>query len=126
MKKELFVKWGEKGGKKRARRLTRLQRSEIASRAARARWKKKLSDQSSLESIRFNNPKLSNPAFLEEILANGSLTEWKKLYNQLNNHPFGEVASSLENVLSSTTLYGVTPLWKGLLNVARGTIYEEK
>jgi hypothetical protein len=38
--REWFVEQGAKGGKKRARRLTSAQRSEIAKKAATKRWRK--------------------------------------------------------------------------------------
>ena len=36
----VFKAWGKKGGQKRARNLSDKRRSEIAKRAARARWKR--------------------------------------------------------------------------------------
>lgn len=115
-----FVKWGGIGGKKRARRLSTAARSSIALRAARARWEQATPNKPGLESLRLNNPQLTDPTYIEEILGDGTLEEWKPLFDEVINHPFGQTAMSLHRVLASSRLYGITPLWRGLLCAAQG------
>lgn len=117
----LFADYGRKGGLKRSRSLSRLERTLIAKKAAMARWGKYSPARVGImPSVRLDQSSLSHPVFMEELLMDGSLDDWKKLYCELINHPFGPVALSLEKVLSSTKIYGVTPLWKGILKMTQG------
>lgn len=117
----LFASYGRKGGLKRSYALSGLKRTLIAKKAAKTRWSKHshLIEQI-MPSVRFNESTLSNPTFLEELLEEGSLDDWRVLYLEVTNHPFGSTAISLKKVLSSTKIYGITPLWKGILKVAQG------
>lgn len=110
-----FAKCGKSGGLKRARRLSASQRTLIAVKAAKTRWGKKPASPQTFKSIRFDDPQLSNATFIEELLLESSLNDWKLLYHVIVNQPFGPVAQALEQVLSSTPIYGVTPLWRGIL-----------
>ncbi len=101
----------------------------IASTAAQARWNKKKSDFSSLSplsSVRLQEPRLEDPVFLEELLSEGTLEQWKQIYKEIAKRPFGPVANALERVLSFSKIYGVTPLWKGILREVMGFYEEEK
>lgn len=117
----LFVDWGRRGGRKRARRLSLFKRSEIASRAAKARWQKSTPVSGPFLSVRLVTTELHHPTYLEEILTEGTLDHWSTLYQNILDQPFGEVAKTLEIVLSSTRMYGITPLWGGILKRVRGT-----
>ena len=112
MKKRFFRESGRRGGRIRARNLSPERRSEIASRAARARWN---GPPPIMKSVRFEPADLANPAYLEEVLLEGSLHDWRGIYEEIANRPFGTVAQALERVLSSSKYYGLTPLWMGLL-----------
>lgn len=112
MEKRFFEESGRRGGRIRARHLSPERRSEIASRAARARWDR---PPSTLKSVRFEAADLASPAYLEELLLEGSLRDWRVIYEEISDRPFGNVAEALEIVLSSSKYYGVTPLWMGLL-----------
>lgn len=116
-----FERWGRRGGQARARRLSPQRRSAIASRAAAARWETASPAPFGMASVRFEAPRYDEPAYLEELLMEGSLKDWRGLYQRVADRPFGRVAEVLENVLASTEAYGVTPLWKGLLRGVRGT-----
>ncbi|MBI4211047.1 MAG: hypothetical protein HY540_00270 [Deltaproteobacteria bacterium] len=117
--RRFFQEAGRKGGLKRSRRLSAATRTHIASQAAKARWKKQ-EDDTSLASIRFDDPQLESPAFLEELLSEGSWREWRVLHEAIKERPFGTVALSLGNVLASTKIYGVTHLWKNFLKREQG------
>lgn len=117
----LFAHYGRQGGLKRSHSISGLKRALIAQKAAKARWAKPSPVTKQLmPSVRFNESTLSNPTFLEELLEEGSLDDWRILYLEVTNHPFGSTAISLKKVLSSTKIYGITPLWKGILKVAQG------
>lgn len=117
----LFANYGRKGGLKRSDSISGLKRTLIAQQAAKARWDKHSPITKQLmPSIRFNESALSNPTFLEELLEEGSLDDWRILYREITNRPFGTTATSLKKVLSSTKIYGITPLWKGILKIAQG------
>lgn len=119
--KSLFIRYGRRGGLKRATSLSKIDRSMIAKNAAKARWNKSLhSSPQLMPSIRLNQSNLADPTFLEELLQEGSLKDWKSLYEEIADKPFGPVSEALERVLFSTKIYGVTPLWKGILKVVRG------
>ena len=113
-----FQKWGRQGGLKRARSISSHLRKSIATRAAQARWKNKNS--LLLKSIRLENPQWCDSVFIEEILSEGTVEQWKEIYHKIANHPFGSTAQSLEKVLNSSEMYGISPLWKGLLRGVRG------
>ncbi len=72
-----------------------------------------------MKSVRFETADFTNPAYLEELLQEGSLHDWRSLYEEIADRPFGDVARTLEKVLSSSDYYGVTPLWKGLLSTVQ-------
>ena len=114
----MFKKWGSEGGKKRGKSLSPAHRSWIASRAACARWG---GDPSSrLKSVRLLEPRWDEPVFIEEILSDGGLPEWRELYRRITNFPFGETANALEKVVHSVDIYGATNLWRSLLKNYRG------
>lgn len=115
-----FKSWGRVGGLKRAKRLSATARKAIASKAANARWKH-LKPISLLPSVRLSETCLEDPVYLEEILSEGSLNQWGTIYQKIADQPFGPTAQALGRVLQSTNIYGVTPLWKGILNTLRGT-----
>ena len=115
----LFKKWGSEGGRSRKKALSPSRRSRIASQAAHARWGKKPVLQK-MESIRLEKPSLEDPVYLEEILSEGGLREWRMLYHQVADHPFGETAKALEKVVCSVEIYGTTNLWRSLLKNLRG------
>lgn len=73
-----------------------------------------------MESVRFDAPSLEDPAYLEEVLLDGSLGDWSRIYKEISDRPFGAIAEALKTVLSSTRYYGVTPLWMGLLKGIQG------
>lgn len=105
----------------RKRSLSGLERTLIAKKAAQARWGKGFdSQEGSWSSVRVNQSNLSHPVFLEELLMEGSLDDWRVLYLEVINRPFGATTLALERVLSSTKIYGVTPLWTGILKTAQG------
>ncbi len=114
MRKSFFKASGRRGGQKRARNLSPERRSEIASRAANARWKKPH------KSVRFDAPSLDDPTYLEEVLLEGSLDDWNRIYEEISDRPFGATAKALGRVLSSTRYYGVSPLWAGILRGVQG------
>lgn len=116
-----FKESGRKGGLKRARRLSAAERLAIATRAANARWKKGGKAAIPISSIRLEKPSLEDPVFLEELLMEGSLNDWKEIYQKIADQPFGPAADSLEKVLNSINIYGVTPLWNGILRNLRGS-----
>lgn len=116
-----FKKWGRQGGRKRARAIPRSRRSAIASQAARSRWASPAKASESMSSIRLSHPDWEDPVYLEEILAEGGLPEWKELYRRIREHPFSPTAEALAQTLSFASIYGAVPLWKGLLKNVRGT-----
>lgn len=74
-----------------------------------------------MESVRFNGPFLEEPAYLEEVLLEGTLEDWRKIYEEIADRPFGRTAMALKQVLSSSRHYGVSPLWKGILGNLQGS-----
>jgi hypothetical protein len=118
MKGDFFEESGRLGGRTRARNLSPERRSEIASRAASARWKRPHGEM--MKSVRLNTPDLADPAYLEEVLLEGSLRDWRRVYEEISDRPFGPIAESLKRVLSSSRYYGVTPLWHGILRSVQG------
>lgn len=118
-----FARWGRSGGQLRAKRLSSSERSHIASQAARARWKSKLGlPRGEHLSVRLHRADWANPVYLEEVLSDGSLSDWRALYHRVADFPFGDTASALARVLEASAIYGVTPLWQGILRTARGGV----
>ena len=117
-----FEACGRRGGLQRARRLSSLERSAIAARAANARWGKWSSHSKPLASVRLNQPRWNDPTYIEELLSDGSLADWREIYLRISDKPFGPTATALERVLSSTEIYGVTALWKGILKMIQGNL----
>lgn len=116
-----FARWGRSGGQLRAKRLSSAQRSQIASQAARTRWKSKAAlVNKDHPSIRLQGANWKSPVYLEEILSDGNIADWRALYRRVADFPFGETADALARVLSASHIYGVTPLWQGLLRSVRG------
>lgn len=75
-----------------------------------------------MKSVRLENPSLDDPAYLEEVLLEGSLNDWKQIYKEISDRPFGTTAEALKRVLSSTHYYGVTPLWSRILENFQGSL----
>ncbi|MBI1870824.1 MAG: hypothetical protein HYS07_06500 [Chlamydiae bacterium] len=109
--RSIFREWGREGGEKRARLLSRERRSRIAAKAAQKRW--------GSYSIRLKSAYWNDPVYLEEILSEGTLQTWRKLYHRLKKKPMGPTALSLEKVLASVKLYGVISLWREILKKIR-------
>ncbi|MBI3541361.1 MAG: hypothetical protein HY073_04410, partial [Deltaproteobacteria bacterium] len=99
--------------------LSPVERTSIASRAALARWSSQGSS-SLMKSVRLDQPNLEDPVYLEELLLEGSLEDWRRLYQKIMNEPFGSTAQTLQRTLSSTHIYGVTALWKGIFRGLQG------
>lgn len=118
--RQAFADWGKKGGRARARNVTPAKRAAIAALAARSRWGR--AKEPAPESIRLQSVRWDDPVWLEEVLSEGSTQNWKLLYHRIADHPFGETAAALAKVLGSVQIYGITPLWKGLLKRAQGTV----
>lgn len=116
----LFEQWGRKGGRKRARRLSAMERSAIASKAAKVRWGQNKPAVKPISSVRINKPEMDDPVYVEELVSEGSLEDWRRMYRQIADQPFGPTAAALEKVLSSTQIYGVGPLWQGILRTLQG------
>lgn len=117
--KKLFENWGKAGGIKRKKNLSPGRRALIATHAANARWGKR-EPFFSMPSVRLDQACWEDPVYLEEILEEGGLEDWRRLYHHVANHPFGEIAGALEKVVCSVEVYGVTNLWRTLLNNLRG------
>lgn len=118
-----FKEWGSLGGQKRALHLSPVQRSVIASRAAQTRWKKSMKGEIAVtQSVRLDSFSLDDPVYLQEILLDGTMADWQQLCVCLAERPFGAVAQTLEKVLLSEKIYGVTPLWRGILKNLQGTV----
>ncbi|OGQ67075.1 MAG: hypothetical protein A3F89_03030 [Deltaproteobacteria bacterium RIFCSPLOWO2_12_FULL_50_11] len=115
---QLFKKWGQSGGRARAKKLSSRELSLIAARAARTRWGV------SLPSIRMENSQMDDPVYIEEILSDGLWKDWQNLYQIIADHPFGDTAAAVEKVCDHANIYGATALWKGILYSLRGAFYE--
>ncbi len=115
-----FKRWGRQGGRKRARVISPSRRSAIAVQAARSRWAKESNGVPPMPSVRLLTPNWDDPVYLEEALSDGGLVEWTELYRRVREHPFGPTADALVQVLSFAQIYGVLPLWRGLLRNLRG------
>ena len=117
--RRLFVQYGQRGGRTRARRLGPSRRSAIAARAARARWQKQ-SQNPSMISVRLAAADWADPVYLAEILSEGTLSDWRVLYRRAADRPFGTTSQALTKVLHAESIYGVTPLWRGILRRIQG------
>lgn len=115
-----FARWGRSGGQLRAKRLSSSERSLIASKAARARWATNPAPSAEHPSVRLQQADWANPVYLEEILSDGSVSDWRALYRRVIDFPFGDTASALSRVLNASMIYGVTPLWRGILRTLQG------
>lgn len=116
-----FKEWGQQGGKKRANLLSAVKRSAIAARAAQVRWRKSTLEPDSVpQSVRLYHPSFEDPVYIQEILLEGTFDDWQRLYVCLADKPFGAVAQALDKVLLSEKIYGVTPLWQGILKNLQG------
>jgi len=120
--RSLFGRFGQMGGERRAKSLDAARRSAIARLAARARWGKSPLTDPPLSSVRLEQPRWENPVYLSEVLTEGSLADWRGLYQVLAEYPFGPVALALEKVLQQEPIYGVTPLWQGILRGVQGEV----
>jgi hypothetical protein len=74
-----------------------------------------------MTSVRLDAPRLDDPTYLEEVLLEGSVADWSRIYREISDFPFGSTAEALERVLVSTRHYGVTPLWVGILRNVQST-----
>ncbi len=121
--RKLFERWGKRGGEARSKKLSSHERSVIASKAARSRWKNdQRTSTPALPSIRLENADINDPVYLEELFSEGTLADWKDIYRIVSDRPFGETASAVEKVCSSVRIYGITKLWQGILRTVRGGI----
>ncbi len=118
--REYFENWGRQGGEKRTARLSAGRRSLIASHAAWIRWGKQEKTHEMMPSVRLQVASWTDPVYLEEILAEGRIEEWRYLYHLIAEHPFGETSRSLEKVVISAHVYGASNLWHSLLVNLRG------
>ncbi|MBI2981120.1 MAG: hypothetical protein HYY44_02270 [Deltaproteobacteria bacterium] len=120
--RRFFEDCGRQGGRRRARLLSPSKRSAIAKQAAAARWGRIPSStpSKSMPSVRLDDPQFDDPVYLAELLEEGSLSHWREIYQRITDQPFGPTADALEKVLSSHKIYGVTPLWEGILREAQG------
>ena len=120
---QLFERWGQRGGRARARRLSSLERVAIAANAARTRWNRgNAISPVFLSSVRLEDGELDNPVYLEEILSDGTWEDWKRIYQIISDRPFGDTAVAVEKVCSSVKMYGVAILWQGILRSVRGGV----
>lgn len=117
-----FARWGRSGGRLRAKRLSSSERSLIASKAARARWATKPTPSVDHASVRLQQADWASPVYLEEILSDGSVSDWRVLYRCIADFPFGDTATALSRVLSASAIYGVAPLWRGILRSVQGGV----
>lgn len=120
--RRFFEECGRRGGQKRARRLVPSRRSAIAAQAANARWGRNILVSEPMPSVRLDQPRFEEPVYVGELLEEGSLSHWREIYRRIADQPFGPIADALEKVLSSNQTYGVTPLWRGILQTVRGTL----
>ena len=110
-----FKQWGKMGGKRRAKNLSPLARQSISRYAALARWRSRKISIVSMSSVRLRESLWTDPVYLEEILSDGTLRDWKELRRKISDRPFGPEAIALERVLYATAIYGTTSLWKQIL-----------
>lgn len=120
--RQLFVQCGQRGGHARARQLAPSRRSAIAAQAARARWRKRPPKNLPMTSVRLATANWEDPVYLAEVLAEGTLSHWRILYHRAAEYPFGATSQALAKVLhEGETIYGVTPLWRGILRTIQGS-----
>lgn len=124
--REYFEHWGRQGGERRTKRLSAGRRSLIASHAARIRWGKPERLTKYMPSVRLQAAGWGDPVYLEEILTQGGVEEWRRLYHLIAEHPFGETAKALEKVVTFSHVYGASHLWHSLLDNLRGGRRHEK
>ena len=119
--RRLFQTAGRRGGLKRAGGLTARRRRDIARAAAWARWRNASRKRGDfLQSVRLQESDWTDPVYLEEVLSFGTLADWRKLLGHLHDRPFGAEAQALWRVCRATAIYGVTPLWSGILQSLQG------
>lgn len=116
-----FQECGRRGGEKRAQRLSSQERSSIAIKAASTRWGHQPPPTRQMASFRLSQPSWDDPLYIEEILSKGSFSDWKQIYQRISDKPFGPTATALSKVLEATQIYGITPLWRGILLNLRGS-----
>ena len=116
----MFKRWGKKGGKKRAQKLSASKRRAISKHAAQMRWNRQGKNKTLMSSVRLKEAFWEDPVYLEEVLSYGGLNEWKELRRMVADRPFGAEAAALEKVLDATEIYGTTFLWKGILKSLQG------
>jgi len=120
--RHFFQECGRRGGLRRARRLSPVERSAIAAHAAQARWKRQAPSSTPMASVRLDRAGWEDPVYIEELVAEGSLADWKQIYRKISDEPFGSTARALERVLASTEVYGVNALWRGILSMLQGPV----
>ncbi len=118
--RKYFEHWGRRGGEKRTGLLSKEQRSLIASHAARVRWGKQEKTHEIMPSVRLEVAEWRDPVYLEEILTQGGVEEWRHLCHLITEHPFGETSKALEKVVTFSHVYGASNLWYSLLVNLRG------
>ena len=118
--RQRFAQWGQQGGEARKRSLSPLRRTTIARQAASIRWHAPPRSLGTV-SIRLHKARWDNPGFLEEILSEGTRSDWQSLYQRITEHPFGPTALAIQKVLNAVHIYGVTAVWKGLLRHVQET-----
>ena len=74
-----------------------------------------------MTSVRLDGIRWDDPVYLGEIVNEGGPKEWSLLHQKVADRPFGAEAVALLKVLSSEEVYGVTPLWKGIVRRLQGT-----
>jgi hypothetical protein len=125
-----FRQWGQRGGKRRAQRLSATKRQAIARMAAQQRWQRPIPDGGTgqhseaerprMTSVRLDQPRWDDPVYLVEILEDGTLLDWRELRRIVAEHPFGSVAMALGRVLEASEIYGTKVLWTKILCILQG------
>jgi hypothetical protein len=57
---------------------------------------------------------------VEDVLDHGSVADWRDLAARVRQHPYGEAARSLRQVLAGTYMYGTTRIWIEFLRSLTG------
>lgn len=73
-----------------------------------------------MTSVRLATANWEDPVYLAEVLTEGTLSDWRTLYHRAAEHPFGATSQALTKVLHAEIIYGVTPLWHGILRMIQG------
>lgn len=73
-----------------------------------------------MTSVRLQEADWQDPVYLQEVLAEGTLADWRMLHHLITEYPFGATATALERVLAAGHIYGVTNLWTALLRGVQG------